>query len=331
MSLIIPNTFANTANATELQKLDENFQYLLNLIGGLNSPPYWSRTTASMTLNSAQQMMVASCYTTIATALVAGNSYTIYAQNNTDFTLIGAANNNVGTVFTATGPGLGVGVCINAYPAITITLPPTPSPLNFVVIADGCDFNFAPITVNPGSNTIERVAGPITLSTTSTTYFIYDGTTWQRFSTGISVYNDITTNSNTYYPMMTTSSSGALSNTYVANTKLFFNPYSGTLSSTQFDALSDISLKTNIATIPDALDKLNHINGVNWNWLDSDVRSAGLIAQEVETQMPELVFVNEDTGYKTLNYNGVIGLLVQAVKELSEEVKELKRCQQPQD
>jgi len=50
--------------------------------------------------------------------------------------------------------------------------------------------------------------------------------------------------------------------------------------------------------------------------------SYGVIAQELEQILPELV---TDTDPKTVNYNGIIGVLIEAVKELSAEIQELKK------
>jgi hypothetical protein len=63
------------------------------------------------------------------------------------------------------------------------------------------------------------------------------------------------------------------------------------------------------------------ISGVTFDWKDSNRSSAGVIAQEVEKVLPQLVNGEE---IKTVNYNGVIGALVEAVKELKTENDVLK-------
>ena len=90
----------------------------------------------------------------------------------------------------------------------------------------------------------------------------------------------------------------------------------GVTTSTDFNSTSDIKLKTNIHQIDDSLAKVIQIRGVTFNWKDTNRSSAGVIAQEVEKVLPELVN-GEET--KTVNYNGVIGALVEAVKELKVE------------
>jgi len=96
----------------------------------------------------------------------------------------------------------------------------------------------------------------------------------------------------------------------------------GTVKATDFNTTSDQNLKTNIQTIEDPLEKIVQIRGVNFEWKENNKPSAGVIAQEVEKVLPQLVN-GEDT--KTVNYNGLIGLLVEAVKAQQEEINELKR------
>jgi len=92
---------------------------------------------------------------------------------------------------------------------------------------------------------------------------------------------------------------------------------------------SDERLKTNIKSITSALDKIDSINGVEYDWnttLQSDHigHDVGVIAQEIEQVLPEAV-VTRDSGYKAVNYDKVIPLLLQAIKELKEEVRSLKQ------
>jgi hypothetical protein len=99
---------------------------------------------------------------------------------------------------------------------------------------------------------------------------------------------------------------------------------------------SDARLKENVAAITNPLYKLNQINGVTFDWTQEYIeahggedgyfvrrKDVGLIAQEVEAALPELV-VNREDGYKALKYDRVVALLVEAVKELHKEVLALK-------
>ena len=96
---------------------------------------------------------------------------------------------------------------------------------------------------------------------------------------------------------------------------------SGTVTATDFNSTSDAALKHNINPIENALQMLDSINGVSFNWNFNDAPSLGVLAQDVEAVAPELV---KNANNKSVNYNGLIGILVEAVKELSAEVKALR-------
>lgn len=94
---------------------------------------------------------------------------------------------------------------------------------------------------------------------------------------------------------------------------------------------SDLRLKTNIVPIADALDKVEAINGVTFDpnetalGLGIEARhQMGVIAQEVEAVAPELVSDSAFAGYKTVRYDKLTALLIEAVKELSAKVKTLE-------
>ena len=91
-------------------------------------------------------------------------------------------------------------------------------------------------------------------------------------------------------------------------------------------AFSDITLKKNIEVIPNALDKVSNIRGVTYDRIDDEdlPRQAGVIAQEVEVVLPEVVNTDEN-GIKSVAYGNMVGLLIEAVKELKKEVETLKK------
>jgi hypothetical protein len=93
----------------------------------------------------------------------------------------------------------------------------------------------------------------------------------------------------------------------------------------EITAFSDSSLKANIEIIADALNKVEAIRGVTYTRTDSDdkqKRHTGVIAQEIEAVLPEAVLVNED-GIRSVAYGNMVGLLIEAVKELSSQNKAL--------
>ena len=133
---------------------------------------------------------------------------------------------------------------------------------------------------------------------------------------------DETTNAATFYVTLSPNTSGNVSQLNVSSTKLTYNPSTGTLSSTVFNSLSDISAKENISTISDALEIVQRMNGVSFTWKDNGRPSFGLIAQELEQVAPELVDSSGDM--KTVNYDGIIAFLVEAIKQLNEKLEDRK-------
>jgi len=84
----------------------------------------------------------------------------------------------------------------------------------------------------------------------------------------------------------------------------------------------------------DLLTRIKRIHGVTWEWRDDDAvrargltpgaSAAGVIAQDVEAAFPELVVTDEE-GYRSVDYNGLIGVLIEAVKELDSRLAALER------
>lgn len=95
----------------------------------------------------------------------------------------------------------------------------------------------------------------------------------------------------------------------------------GVATALDFNALSDVNFKDNVITVGGALDKVSELRGVSFNWKETGESSYGVIAQELETVLPELVHGSDP---KTVNYNGIIGVLIEAIKELKSEVDRLK-------
>ena len=88
------------------------------------------------------------------------------------------------------------------------------------------------------------------------------------------------------------------------------------------NSTSDIKLKSNINTIENALEIVNQIEGVSFTWNDTNEDSLGVIAQNIESVLPQLVGEHNKT--KNVNYNGLTGLLIECVKQLSKRVEELE-------
>ena len=87
--------------------------------------------------------------------------------------------------------------------------------------------------------------------------------------------------------------------------------------------LSDVRYKTNISNITEPIDKIEQLQGVYYNLLHEEKRSIGLIAQEVEKIIPEVVYTNTDNT-KSIAYGNMIAVIVESIKELSMRIKKLE-------
>jgi len=152
------------------------------------------------------------------------------------------------------------------------------------------------------------------------TAFIGDGS--GLTGAGSTVVDDTTTNQ-TFYPIFTQTTSGTITASKVSTTKLNFNPSTGALTATDINSTSDIKLKENIKTVDNALETISALRGVSFDWKETGKGSYGVIAQELQEILPELVSNGE---IKSVNYNGLIGVLIEAVKELKEKVQGLENA-----
>jgi hypothetical protein len=103
---------------------------------------------------------------------------------------------------------------------------------------------------------------------------------------------------------------------YYDNSKKFETTTSGITVTGSVNATSDLYLKENIQPVKSALEIVNQLEGVRFDWKDSGESSLGVIAQDLEKVLPELV--SETDGVKSVNYNGIIAVLIQAIKELNQ-------------
>ena len=91
---------------------------------------------------------------------------------------------------------------------------------------------------------------------------------------------------------------------------------------------SDRKLKENIEVIPNALEKVQALNGVSFNWKRDATPSAGVIAQEVQAVLPEAVRevtpVKGGDSHLSVNYHALTSILIESIKELKAEIEELK-------
>lgn len=142
-------------------------------------------------------------------------------------------------------------------------------------------------------------------------------------ATNFNVAADNGTNSN-HYLIFT---GGATGNQRPnSDTALYYNPSSNLLTAGSFNATSDLTLKTNISELSMPLEKILNIEGKNYTWKkdENNVVQSGLIAQQVEEYIPEVIVTNKENNIKTINYNGIIPYLVEGMKEQQRQIESQK-------
>ena len=96
----------------------------------------------------------------------------------------------------------------------------------------------------------------------------------------------------------------------------------GTISCYSLTQTSDVTTKTNIVTLANALDNICQLRGVSYTSILDNSESIGVIAQEVELVIPQVVSTDEN-GIKGVAYTNLIGYLIESIKELNTKVENL--------
>jgi len=163
--------------------------------------------------------------------------------------------------------------------------------------------------------------------TANASTFLRGDQTYAVPASGTTITDDTTTNA-TRYILLTANTSGSISTANVSNTKLFFNPSTGTLTATVMSANSDERLKENWTDVaPDFVSKLAQVKHGVFSRTDSGNREPGVGAQSFMAVLPEAVVEGAD-GYLSVNYGGAALVaaieLAKVVEELRAEIAELK-------
>jgi hypothetical protein len=164
------------------------------------------------------------------------------------------------------------------------------------------------------------------------TFGASDSSNGETAQAGIYVRSDGTYGTKMYFATTDAYVSGAKTRMYISEggnvgigttspgEKLEVN---GNAKASDFILSSDRRKKTELLTIDSGLNKVLTLSGYTYKPIDGDRRRAGLMAQDVEEILPEAVYT-DDEGYKSLSYEQVIPLLVEAIKELNNKVKLLE-------
>ena len=156
------------------------------------------------------------------------------------------------------------------------------------------------------------IRGHIDLSDNEYLYF-GDGDDVEFFCDGSHMYMDL---------------NSGIGNFYIrdgSTTRYTFDDNGSFTASGNVTAYSDITLKTNVKVISNALKKVQEIQGITYNRIDLDdgIRYAGVSAQDVEKVMPEVV-QTDDEGIKSVAYGNLVSLLIEAIKEQQVQINELQ-------
>ena len=172
--------------------------------------------------------------------------------------------------------------------------------------------------VSGSSGSCTGNAATATLATNATNATNATTATNATNATNVTVADEST--DTTCFPLFATSATG--NQAPKSSTNLTFDASAGRLSATFLNSLSDEKLKKDISTIDSAVDKVMQLRGVDYTWKQSEEKSKGVIAQELQKVLPELVSESDDR--LSVNYNGIIGVLIEAIKEQQKQIDELK-------
>ena len=179
---------------------------------------------------------------------------------------------------------------------------------NAGVIVDNITIDGTEIDLSSGDLTLD-VAGDIYLDADGGDIFLRDGG---------STFGSLTSNGSQLIIKSETTTAATFSG---ANVTFAGTLASGAITSSgDVTAFSDMRIKHDIETIERALAKVSDMRGVYFKRNDGEA-GTGVIAQEVENILPEVV---KDGEYKSVAYGNMVGILIEAIKELKAEVEKLK-------
>lgn len=250
-------------------------------------------------------------YAYVNTAATAGNNYAlgtatgIGAAGNNYAISIGASANNWANTKLANTSGITFNGDLNVSGNLS---------------AEGTSFFVNGVTNNVGIGRSDAGYSLDVVGTVNAALLLVNGAPVGGGGLTVGIQN---TSSATFYPLFTSNTSGSIATANVDSTDLYFVPSTGTLSAKIFNSLSDRNLKDNVETF-DGRNLIKLISPVTFIWKDNGNKSYGVIAQELEKVLPELVETNEQ-GVKSVSYIPLIAILLDVIQKQGEEIKEIKQ------
>jgi hypothetical protein len=298
------NFAANTATLNSVSATTGTFSGAVSGITtlGTGNTTVTGFVNATSTIQGGSSLTIAGAASGITTLAAGNTSITGFANASVS---VNSALLTVGTSFIANTTGVYHTGTINAA-SITIGSSSFTANSTAIVFAD-------PLTANGGTGTSGQVLA--SNGSTGSPYWVTPG--------GGSAAADDTTTNGTRYVLFANQTSGTISTAYVSSTKLTYNPSTGTLTSTVLTASSDEKLKTNIHTIFNPIDVISNLRGVSFDRKDTGLKDFGVIAQEIEQVIPEVVHIDND-GYRSVSYNSIIGFLIEGMKQQQSKISDLE-------
>ena len=271
--------------------------------------------------SSAQTWAVDATTTNTASKVVARDASGNFSANNITANLIGTVT-QVGNALTA-GSYLTSGGTYNGSAARTFAVDADSNNTASKVVARDGSGNFA-----AGGVTVTSLTSSGAISGTTGTFSGAVSGTTGSFSGAVNIDNQRLLRHDTWCSLTNpVNTNGVRIVNQAYNTQLWICDNSGNTTAVgNVTAYSDERLKTNIQTIGGALNKVSQLRGVSFE--KDGIAGIGVIAQEIQKVLPEVVMENNDED-KTLSvaYGNIVGVLIEAIKELKAEVDELKKNQ----
>lgn len=180
----------------------------------------------------------------------------------------------------------------------------TTIPLGAVIVGNGTN---SISTISPGA------AGTVLTS---------DGTSWTSQNPPLPTLTNDNSSNTVQYISMVRNISGYQESVYVSSDQLYFNPSTGSLTVTEVNTFSDLTLKTNVEPLANSIEIIRQINPVKFEWKSNNKIGYGVIAQEIENLLPEIV--QDSGGIKSVSYMQLIAFLLNAIKEQDQDIQLLK-------